>query len=154
MIIYIASDHRGFAAKETLKKYLAESAYNVRDLGNDHYDENDDYPSFAIEVAKKVSADMDSKGILLCGRGVGVDIVANKFKGIRSSLCFSSDQAYVARQDDDANVLSIPAEYIDEEALKKIVSIWLQTPFSKVEKHTRRLSEIRDLGIESSQLLP
>ncbi len=148
MIIYIASDHRGFAAKEALKKYLAESAYNVHDLGNDHYDENDDYPVFAIKVAKKVSADMDSRGILLCASGVGVDIVANKFKGIRSSLCFSPDQAYAARQDDDANILSIPAEYVDEEALKKIVSIWLQTPFSNVEKHTRRLGEIRNLGTE------
>lgn len=148
MTIYIASDHRGFAAKEALKKYLVESAYNVRDLGNNHYDENDDYPSFAIEVAKKVFADMDSRGILLCGSGVGVDIVANKFKGIRSSLCFSPDQAYSARQDDDANILSLPAEYIDEEGLKKIVSTWLQTPFSNVEKYKRRLSEMRDLGTE------
>ena len=134
MTIYIASDHRGFAAKEALKKHLAESAYDVRDLGNDHYDENDDYPSFAI---------------LLCGSGVGVDVVANKFKGIRSSLCFSPDQAYAARQDDDVNILSLPAEYVDEEGLKRIVSTWLQTPFSNTEKHTRRLSEMRDLGAEN-----
>ena len=149
MTIYIASDHRGFAAKEALKKYLTDSAYSVRDLGNDHYDENDDYPSFAIAVVKKVSADPDSKGILLCGSGVGVDIVANKFKGIRSSLCFSPDQAYAARYDDDVNVLSLPAEYINEEGLKKITSTWLQTPFSNIEKHTRRLSEMRDLGAEN-----
>ncbi|OIO49913.1 MAG: hypothetical protein AUJ39_00095 [Parcubacteria group bacterium CG1_02_42_13] len=148
MIIYIASDHRGFVAKEALKKYLIESAYNVRDLGNDHYDENDDYPSFAIDVAKKVSADFDNKGILLCGSGVGMDIVANKFKGIRSSLCFSPDQAYAARQDDDVNILSLPAEYVDEDGLKKIVSTWLQTPFSNIEKHTRRLGEMRNLGAE------
>jgi len=148
MIIYIASDHRGFVAKEALKKYLIESAYNVRDLGNDHYDENDDYPSFAIDVAKKVSADFDNKGILLCGSGVGMDIVANKFKGIRSSLCFSPDQAYAARQDDDVNILSLPAEYGDEDGLKKIVSTWLQTPFSNIEKHTRRLGEMRNLGAE------
>jgi len=148
MIIYIASDHRGFVAKEALKKYLIESAYNVRDLGNDHYDENDDYPSFAIDVAKKVSADFDNKGILLCVSGVGMDIVANKFKGIRSSLCFSPDQAYAARQDDDVNILSLPAEYVDEDGLKKIVSTWLQTPFSNIEKHTRRLGEMRNLGAE------
>jgi len=148
MIIYIASDHRGFVAKEALKKYLIESAYNVRDLGNDHYDENDDYPSFAIDVAKKVSADFDNKGILLCGSGVGMDIVANKFKGIRSSLCFSPDQAYAARQDDDVNILSLPAEYVDEDGLKKLVSTWLQTPFSNIEKHTRRLGEMRNLGAE------
>lgn len=150
MTIYIASDHRGFAAKEALKKYLTDSAYNVQDLGNDHYDENDDYPDFAMAVAKKVSTDLDSKGILLCGSGVGVDMVANKFKRIRSSLCFSPDQAFAARQDDDANVLSLPTEHIDEEGLKKITSTWLQTPFSNIEKHARRLSEMRNLGTESS----
>ncbi|MDP3763467.1 MAG: RpiB/LacA/LacB family sugar-phosphate isomerase [bacterium] len=146
MIIYIASDHRGFKLKETLKIYLVNSGYTVHDLGNDHYDENDDYPDFAIKVSEKISEDsINNRGILLCGSGIGVDIVANKFHNVRSSLVFSPDQAYMARNDDDANILSLAATILDEEKAKKIVSVWLQTPFSAAERHKRRLEKIKNL---------
>jgi ribose 5-phosphate isomerase B len=146
VVIYLGADHRGFKLKEELKNYLLGSGYTVRDLGNDRYDENDDYPDFAGKVAEKVSADpLNSKGILICGSGIGVDIVANKFKEVRSSLVFSPDQAYAARYDDDANVLSLPADYLTGEEAKKIVSVWLQTPFSGEERHRRRLYKIKNL---------
>jgi len=146
MIIYIASDHRGFRLKETVKAYLIRSGYTVHDLGNDHYDENDDYPDFAIKVAEKISKDsLNNKGILLCGSGIGVDIVANKFKNVRSSLVFSPDHAYMARNHDDVNVLSLPATYLEDEEAKKIVSVWLQTPFSSEEQYKRRLDKIKKL---------
>lgn len=146
MIIYLASDHRGFKLKETLKEYLVRSGYTVHDLGNDHYDENDDYPDFAIRVAGKVSEDfVNNKGILLCGSGIGVDIVANKFKNIRSSLVFSPDHAYMARNHNDANVLALPAAYLEDEEAKKIVGVWLQTPFSEEERYKRRLNKIKEL---------
>ena len=146
MIIYIASDHRGFRLKETVKAYLIRSGYTVHDLGNDHYDENDDYPDFAIKVAEKISKDsLNNKGILLCGSGIGVDIVANKFKNVRSSLVFSPDHAYMARNHDDVNVLSLPATYLEDEEAKKIVSVWLQTPFSSEEQYKRRPDKIKKL---------
>jgi len=146
MIIYIGADHRGFKLKETLKAYLVSSGYTVHDVGNDHYDENDDYPDFAVKVAEKVSGDLsNSKGILLCASGVGVDMVANKFSGLRSALIFSPDQAYMSRNDDDVNILSLPAAYLSDEGAKKIVSVWLQTPFSGDERHKRRLNKIKQL---------
>lgn len=146
MIIYIASDHRGFKLKEVLKTYLVNCGYTVHDLGNDRYYENDDYPDFAIKVSEKISEDsINNRGILLCGSGIGVDIVANKFDNVRSSLVFSPDHAYMARNDDDANVLSLPAAILGDEEAKKIVSVWLQTPFSGAERHKRRLEKIKKL---------
>lgn len=146
MIIYIGADHRGFKLKETIKSYLIKSGYTVHDVGNDHYDENDDYTDFAVKVTEKVSVNTSgSRGILLCGSGVGVDIVANKFPGIRSALVTIPNQAYVSRNDDDTNILSLAADYIDPEEAKKIVSVWLQTPFSNDENHKRRLDKIKKL---------
>lgn len=146
MLIYIGADHRGFQLKEILKKFLKDRGYEVIDVGNDHYDENDDYPDFAVLVGQVVSQDPSTRrGILICGSGVGVDVVANKFKGIRSALVNNPDQAYLSRHDDDANVLSLAAEFSDEETAKKILSTWLQTLFSNEENNKRRLEKIRDI---------
>lgn len=146
MIIYIGADHRGFQLKETLKTFLTESGYTVEDMGNDHYDENDSYVDFTKAVAKKVAADLyNSKGIVICGSGVGVDIVSNKFPSIRSALVFSPDQAMASRNDDNANVLALAADFIDLEHIKKIVGVWLQTPFSEDERHKKRLQAIDEL---------
>jgi ribose 5-phosphate isomerase B len=147
MLIYIGADHRGFNLKETIKKSLKDEGYEVVDVGNNHYDEKDDYPDFAKLVAQEISKDSNSRGILICGSGVGVDIVANKFKGVRSALVSNSDQAYSSRNDDDANVLSLAADFLDEEQIKKILSTWLATPFANEENFRRRLEKIRQLGI-------
>jgi ribose 5-phosphate isomerase B len=147
MIVYIGADHRGFELKESIKTFLGESGYTVNDLGNDHYDKDDDYVDFASAVSEKVRTDLvNSKGILICGSGIGMDIAANKLSQIRSSLCFSQDHAMSARNDDDANILSLPADYIDIDQAKKIISVWLQTPFSNEERHKRRLKKIGELG--------
>ncbi|MCK9497810.1 MAG: RpiB/LacA/LacB family sugar-phosphate isomerase [Candidatus Colwellbacteria bacterium] len=146
MIIYIGADHKGFSLKESLKKYLQENGYTVSDMGNTVLDPNDDYPDFAVPVAEKVSMDPEgSKGILICGSGVGVDVVANKFPRIRSSLVVSPDHAFLSRKDDNANVLSLPADLIDEQAAKMITATWLQTPFSEEVKYKRRIAKIRDI---------
>jgi len=146
MIIYIGSDHRGFELKEHLKKYLIESNYQVVDLGNDHYDANDDYPDFAKLVAEKISQDSEnSRGILICRSGAGVDIVANKFKGVRSALVTDIGQAELVRKDDDTNVLSLASELTNEEQAKKIVEAWLKTPFSGLEKDKRRIGKIASI---------
>ena len=150
MLIYIGADHRGFALKEYLKKYLQGDGYEVIDFGNSKLDENDDYVDFAIGVAKEVSKDPSlGEGILICGSGVGVDMVANKFRNVRSSLCFSPDQAMAARNDDSVNVLSIPADFVDEDKAKKIVAVWLQTKFDGEQNHTRRVKKIEELELRN-----
>ena len=120
-MIYIGADHRGYKLKEALKIYLQELGYDFEDLGNKELNPDDDYPDFALAVAKKVSEDLENnRGILICGSGVGVDIVANKIKGIRSALCFDVKQAQMSRNDDNTNVLSLPADYISEDLAKKL----------------------------------
>jgi len=146
MLIYIGADHRGFQLKESLKKYLKDSGYEAVDVGNDKYVATDDYPDFAALVGRKISLDPEnSRGILICGSGVGVDIAANKFKNVRSALAFNAEQAAMSRSDDNANVLSLAADYLSEDDAKKILSVWLATPFSGEERHRRRLRKIEDL---------
>jgi len=150
MLIYIGADHRGFQLKETLKKFLKDNGYEVIDVGNEVYEKDDDYPDFAALVGKAVSSDpLHRRGILLCGSGVGVDIVANKFKRVRSALANSPDQAYLSRSDDDANVLSLSADLLDEEQARKILSTWLQTSFSNEPRHKRRISKISELEMKN-----
>ena len=149
MLIYIGADHRGFKLKDSVKKYLKENGYEVSDVGNDKYDENDDYPDFARKVAENVSADPNlRKGILICGSGVGVDVTANKFDRIRSVLAISPDHAIASKNDDDTNVLSIAADFIDEEDAKKIISAWLLTKFSNLDKHRRRIAKISEIELK------
>jgi len=144
MVIYIGADHRGFEHKEAIKKYLAGLGYTVSDLGNEKYDEFDDYPDFAEVVAEKVSIE-GGLGILICGSGVGMDVVANKFSGVRSALVFNSEQAIDAKTDDNANVLSIAAGFTSVEDAKKIVSLWVNAKFDGGEKYKRRLKKITEI---------
>lgn len=146
MTIFIGADHRGLKLKEKLKQFLSNKGYTVFDKGNDHYDESDDYPDFAGLVAQEVAEDPDNRrGILICGSGVGIDVAANKFSRVRSALANNSDQAFSSRNDVDANVLCLAADFLDEEEAKKILSVWLQTPFSKEERHKRRLRKIGEI---------
>jgi len=146
MLIYIGADHRGFQLKETLKKFLKDQGYEVVDVGNDHYDENDDYPDFAKLVARAVSQDTTNRrGILICGSGVGMDIAANRFKDIRSALVGSPDQAYSSRNDDDTNLLSLAADFSDEKTAEQILKTWLATPFANQERFERRIQKINEL---------
>lgn len=146
MLIYIGADHRGFKLKESLKNYLKESGYEAVDVGNSVYDQADDYPDFAKKVAKEVSLNSsESRGILICGSGVGMDIVANRFKNVRSVLASTPDQAASSRNDDNTNVLSLAADFLTESEAKKILTIWLETDFSGEERHKRRLEKIDQL---------
>ena len=146
MIIYIASDHRGFELKNYLINFLKGKGYEVVDSGNVQYDKSDDYPDFAKVVAEKVSLDRENaRGIVLCGSGVGVDVVANKFRGVRSALVTSTDQAFDSRNDDDSNVLSLPTNYTEKSDAEKIVIIWLETPFSGDKRHVERLKKIDEI---------
>lgn len=144
MVIYIGADHRGFEHKEAIKKYLAGLGYTVSDLGNEKYDEFDDYPDFAERVGQKVSVE-GGVGVLICGSGVGVDIVANKFSGVRSALVSNSEQAIDAKTDDNVNVISLAADYTSIEDSKKIISLWIGTKFSEEERFKRRLKKITEI---------
>ncbi|MEK7546715.1 MAG: RpiB/LacA/LacB family sugar-phosphate isomerase [Patescibacteria group bacterium] len=146
MLIYLGADHRGFNLKKSVSDFLRNKGYEVVDLGNQNYDENDDYVDFAGEVAKKISADSENRrGILICGSGVGVDIAANKFRGVRSALGISADQVYEARRDDDVNILSIAADFTAESDAQKIIETFLETPFREEEKYRRRRDKLTQL---------
>ena len=142
MIIYLGADHRGFNLKEQLKRYLAGKGWQVVDLGNAVYDKDDDYPDFAKPVAEAVSKDPEARGILICGSGAGVAIVANKFKGVRAALAVNAKQAFMERNDEDVNVLSLAAEFTTPEQAEPIVEMFLRTPFSTEERHRRRVGKI------------
>lgn len=147
MLIYIGADHRGFKFKEALKIFLKEKGREIVDCGNERYEEDDDYPDFAKAVAEKVAENPDENcGILICRSGVGVDIVANKFKGVRSALVSNPEQARLSRNDDDTNILSLAADFLNENEAKEIAGVWLETPFSGEENHKRRLQKIEEYG--------
>jgi len=161
-MLYIGADHRGYNLKEALKKYLEElsnefsarggPALGWEDMGALSYDPNDDYPDYALAVAKKVADRPEAgqpwagnRGILICGAGVGVDIVANKIKGIRSALVSEVAQAKASRNDDNTNILSLASDFITEERAKEIIKIWLETPYGRLERYERRLNKIKQI---------
>jgi ribose 5-phosphate isomerase B len=154
MTIYIGADHRGFALKEVLKETLKKDGHEVIDLGAAALNPADDYPDFACAVAEKVMAIAtlsattgitEARGIVICGSGIGVDIVANKCKGVRSALAIAAGQIRVGRQDDDVNVLSLAADFTKSEDALNMVQVFLSTPFKKEERFSRRLGKIVEL---------
>lgn len=145
MKVYIGADHRGFDLKEKVAKWLYEWGYGFLDVGANHFDPKDDYTQYAQQVASLVSEDKKSKGILLCGSGVGVDVTANKFDGIRASIGISEEQVEKGRSDDDMNVLVIAADFINEGEVKKMLKTFLETDFDRKVRHKRRLEEIRKI---------
>ena len=144
-MIYLGADHRGFQLKEEIKRFLAEKKYQFEDMGNVKYDPDDDYTDFAKLVAQKVSEKPEErKGVLICGSGVGVDITANKFHGVRSALADDIATAKQSRKHDDTNVLSLPANEVGFELAKQILEPWLTTPFSNGKKYKRRIDKIEN----------
>ncbi|HEX4104042.1 MAG TPA: RpiB/LacA/LacB family sugar-phosphate isomerase [Candidatus Paceibacterota bacterium] len=143
MTIYIGADHGGFALKEKLKAALKDEAYDVVDMGAAARVEDDDYPDYATAVAKKIQDDpLNARGIVICRSGFGVDIVANKYDGVRAALATSPEHAYQGRHDDDVNVLALAADFIDEAVAIKAAKVFLITPFAKEDKYSRRLEKI------------
>ena len=142
MKVFIGADHRGFKLKEAVAQRLFEWKYKFEDMGADFYDPKDDYTLYAEKVALMVRDNKGSKGILLCGSGVGVDVVANKFDGIRASIGKSSNQVKAGRKDDDMNVLVLAADYTRAKEAKEMVKVFLETKFDRKSRHKRRLQEI------------
>jgi ribose 5-phosphate isomerase B len=147
MTIFIGADHRGFRLKEQLKEILKNDGYTVTDVGAAEYDGEDDYPDFGKAVAEQVAkAPEDSRGIVICGSGTGVDVVANKFPNVRSVLAMSPDHVNASRHDDNVNVLAIASDFINEMTAMTIMKVFLTTPFEKLEeRYMRRLRKIEEI---------
>ena len=143
MKIIIGSDHAGFDLKEALKGAIG----GMTDIGTDS-GESVDYPDFGARVARAVSSGEYERGILICGSGVGMSIVANKVPGIRAALCTDTDTARLSRMHNDANVLVLAGRRTDPETAVAIVTVWLDTPFED-GRHARRLDKIRKIEEES-----
>ncbi len=143
MRVSIATDHNGVEQKFELIMFLSNLGYDVEDLSKDN-NPTDDYPDFAVRVANSVVNKESDLGILMCGTGIGMSIAANKVKGIRCAKVSSVDEARLAREHNNANVIALSyKENMDN--LKEMIKIFLSTNFSNEERHARRVSKIEEL---------
>lgn len=143
MNIIIGADHAGFLLKEEIKRFLVDSAIDLTDVGT-HSGEPVDYPDFAAAVAEKVSSGEFERGILVCGSGIGMSIVANKFPGVRAVVSLDIETARLSRMHNDSNVLSLAGRRTDRETAQEIITTWLNTEFEG-GRHTKRLDKIKNI---------
>ena len=143
--IYIASDHGGYALKKRLIRYMEnELGLKPEDMGPHTYEETDDYPDFAIPLAKKV-VETDGRGILICRNGIGVCVAANKVKGIKAGIGYNISVAESMRKHDNANIICFGSDNISEDFSLVVLKRWLETDFSNEERHVRRLKKVEAL---------
>ncbi len=145
MNIFIGADHRGFSLKEDIKTYLLSKGYVVTDVGAHELNLDDDYPDIALLVANEVAKDLNNRGILICGSAMGMDVVANKVKGIRATVAYSKISAQHARQNDNISIISLAGDILKVREAQEIVDIFLSTSFSGEERYLRRLQKIADI---------
>lgn len=142
--IPIASDHAGFELKAKLAAALRELGYAVQDLGTMSGDSTD-YPDYAHPLAKEISSGEAKRGVLLCGTGLGMSYVANRYPHVRAAVAWTPEVAALARQHNDANILVLPARFVTEEQGRAILKTWLDTPFEG-GRHERRVEKIEREG--------
>jgi ribose 5-phosphate isomerase B len=143
--IIIGCDHAAYVLKERIKSFLIESGINVTDVGT--FDENSvDYTDFGILVASPVSKKEFERGILICGTGIGMSIVANKFPGVRAALCGDLFSAIMSRRHNDANILVLGGRVIGDILALEIVKTWMETPFEG-ERHQKRIDKIEKIDL-------
>jgi ribose 5-phosphate isomerase B len=141
MKISLGADHKGYELKEKIKIYLLDLGHQVTDFGTDAT-QSVDYPDFGFKAAQSVAKGESDFGIVFCWTGNGMNIVANKVKGIRSALCLNEEMASLARSHNDANVLSFASKFVSEEVAKRILDVWLSTEFEG-GRHKQRLDKIK-----------
>jgi len=148
MKIFLGADHNGFEYKAELAKVLQRDGHEVVDVGDLTVNPDDDYPQFAGKVVTELLASDDpaARGILVCGSGQGMCMAANRFKGIRASLCWNENEARASRNDDDSNVLCLSARYLSLDEAIAILEVFLATPFAGAPRFTRRIQELDQLG--------
>lgn len=147
MKIAVGADHRGYRAKTSVRALLEEMNQEVTDFGTDST-KAADYPDPAFAAATAVQKGQCELGILFCGTGIGMSITANKIRGIRAALCHDELTAEMARRHNNANVLCLPADLVGDALMRRIVEVWLKTPYEG-GRHERRVAKI--LKIEESQ---
>jgi ribose 5-phosphate isomerase B len=152
MRVYLGSDHAGFELKQHLVEHLTKQGYECVDVGPHVYDPEDDYPPFCLHTGARVVADPGSLGIVIGGSGNGEQIAANKIEGVRSALAWRVEIAQLARQHNDANVLSLGAREHTTDEAASFAEAFLTTPFSGNERHARRIAELAEY--ERSRELP
>jgi len=140
MNIAIGADHRGFALKNSLAKWLESRGYNVVDIGTED-PTSTDYPDYAFQVAELVSNGNAELGILICGTGIGMSITANKVKGVRAARVCSEKDAQMARRHNNANVLCFGAQIVDEALAQRMITAWMENEFQG-GRHERRVEKI------------
>lgn len=151
MRIYLGADHRGFELKTEIKNWLIENGYEVEDVGGFVFDPEDDYVDFALKVAESIEGGgAETRGILLCGSGHGVDIVANRFPHVRAIIGFNDQVTGQGREHEDANILILPADWTDADSALERVKIFLETDAGDHTRHVRRRQRITDLLIRKS----
>jgi len=144
MRVHLGSDHAGFELKAQLAEWLTGHGYETVDHGAHSYDPADDYPPYCLAAAEAVVADPGSLGIVLGGSGNGEQIAANKVPGVRAALAWDEDTSRLARQHNDANVLSLAARKLTSDQAAALVDIFCSTPFSGDERHLRRIRLLAD----------
>lgn len=148
MKIAIGADHGGFELKEEIKKFLIESGYNVTDFGI-NTSKPIDYPDIAYPLSMAVARGEYERGILICGTGIGMSLVANKVKGIRAALCSDVYSARYSIRHNNANILTFGGRVLGKDLAKEIVGVWVEEKFSNKERHIRRINKI--LKIEEGE---
>ena len=144
MRVYLGSDHAGYELKCHLVSWLAGQGHQAVDCGPEGYDGADDYPPYVMDAARRVAGDPGSMGIVVGGSGNGEQIAANKVPGIRAALAWSAETAQLAREHNDANMLSIGARMHSMEEATGFAAVFLATPFSAGDRHIRRIGMITD----------
>ncbi|MEK6919087.1 MAG: RpiB/LacA/LacB family sugar-phosphate isomerase [Nanoarchaeota archaeon] len=139
--VFLGADHAGFKLKEKIRPLLIKKGYLVNDLSPE-LNENDDYPEHAFRVSRAVRQNSGSKGILICGSGIGMSIAANRLKSIRAVDAYDAYTAKMSRSDEDSNVLCLRARKFSDKENVHLMNIWLSTPFSGKSRHVRRIREL------------
>jgi len=152
MTVAIGSDHAGYDLKGKIRDFLDKLNIQYKDYGTNST-EPIDYPDIAVMVGRAVSHSKDGKGILICGTGIGMSIVANKIPGIRAALCTSEELAKMSRRHNNANILTLGGQTTKEALAKKIVRTFLETPPDSGNRHKRRIKKIHDLTRLSKNIL-
>ncbi len=146
MKIAVASDHRGHTVKGKVLSLLSDLGHDAEDCGPDS-GESVDYPDYAANVARAVSTGSIDRGILICGTGMGMCIVANKFQGVRATNCHDDLTAEMSRRHNDANVLCLSADLLGDRLVNRMIEIWLETEFEG-GRHARRVEKIGEYEVQ------
>jgi ribose 5-phosphate isomerase B len=144
MRVYLGSDHAGYELKQHLVKWLADAGHEPVDCGPHAYDAEDDYPPFVLRAAERTAADPEALGVVIGGSGNGEAIAANKVKGVRAALAWSDETARLGREHNNANVIRIGGRMHPLEDATRFVKVFLETPYSEAERHSRRIDMLTE----------